>query len=157
MIAGFDRTRLPDWPSYADLVGLSLRGRGRWRNVVCDFHRDTSPSMRVNIESGGWVCMACGERGGDVLSHHMRRTGAGFVQAARELGAWAAGIEANPSHDRPRRLSARDALQAIGLELNVCVVVICDARRGIAPNDADWRRFLEAAGRVEFIATEAGA
>jgi hypothetical protein len=41
------------------------------------------------------------------------------------------------------------------LELSVCVIVIGDARRGLIPNDADWRRFLQAAGRVLFIAQEA--
>jgi hypothetical protein len=151
----FNRDRLPDWVVYADQLGLTLQGRGRWRNVTCDFHDDGEPSMRVNVESGGWVCMACGAKGGDVLAHYMQRTGMGFVQAAQDLGAWVAGGNGEHAPEAPRRLSARDALGAVGIELGVCAVVISDARRGIVPNDGDWRRFLEAAGRVQFIATEA--
>lgn len=153
MSGAFNRDRLPDWPAYADQFGLALHGRGRWQSVLCDFHDDSEPSMRVNVETGGWICMACGAKGGDVLAHHMQRSGIDFVQAARDLGAWDERGEA--THDRPRRLAARDALQAIGIELGVCVVVIADARRGLVPNDVDWQRFLEAAGRVQFIAQEA--
>lgn len=157
MSGGFNRDRLPDWPAYADQAGLTLHGRGRWRNALCEFHDDAQPSMRINVETGGWICMSCATKGGDVLSHYMRRTGADFVTAARALGAWTDGGTSNVSREQPRRLSARDALQAVGLELNVCVVVISDARRGVVPNDTDWRRFLQAAGRVEFIALEAAA
>lgn len=153
----FDRDRLPDWPAYADRSGLELRGRGRWRSVLCDFHSDSDPSMRVNVETGAWVCMACGAKGGDVLAHHMQRTGADFVQAARDLGAWRDDGSVEASITQPRRLAARDALQALGIELGVCIVVIADARRGLTPSDADWRRFLQAAGRVQFIASEACA
>lgn len=149
----FDRDRLPSWEAYADLAGLTLIGRGRWRNVRCNFHDDGNPSMRVNVESGGWICMSCGAKGGDPLAHHMARSGLDFVQAARELGAWV--DDARPAPERPRAFSARDALSVIGLELGVCVIVIGDAKRGVTPNDTDWQRFLAAVGRVEFIAAEA--
>lgn len=150
MTAGFDRDRLPSWQDYADRSGMSLVGRGPWFTTRCDLHGG-GDSMRVNASTGGWVCMACGAKGGDVLSHLMQHSGLDFVQAARELGAW---VESGGA-PAPRRLSARDALSAVGLELGVCVIVISDARRGITPNDGDWHRFLAAAGRVEFIAEEA--
>jgi hypothetical protein len=151
MTAGFDRDLVPDWEAYADKVGLKLVGRGTWRTTRCDVHGG-SDSLRVNVRSGGWVCMACGAKGGDTLAHYMQTTGADFVAAARALGAWVEGGSARPA---PARLSARDALAALSLELSVCVIVIGDARRGLIPNDADWRRFLQAAGRVLFIAQEA--
>jgi len=146
----FDRDRLPEPLAYFQGEGLTLQGRGKWRTTRCDFH-DGSDSMRVNIDRGSWVCMACGAKGGDVLAHHMQRHGIDFVQAARALGAW---TEDGAPPPRPRAFSATDAAQVIVLELLVCLVVISDARRGITPNEADWARFLAAAGRVETIAQE---
>ena len=104
-MSAFDRDRLPSWQEYADDFGLVLHGRGRWRNLLCDFHADTEPSMRVNAESGGWICMSCGAKGGDVLSHHMQRTGATFVEAAKALGAWDATKAPSPA-GKPRTLPA---------------------------------------------------
>jgi hypothetical protein len=151
MSAGFDRSRVPTWEAYADLVGLKLLGRGVWRTTRCDVHGG-SDSLRVNTETGGWACMNCGARGGDTLAHHMAVTGADFITACKALHCWTENGNAPPA---PARLSARDALAALTLELNVCVVVIADVRRGVVPNDIDWRRFLQAAGRVQFIAQEA--
>jgi hypothetical protein len=151
MTAGFDRDLVPGWPEYAQQQGMRLDGRGTWRTTRCDVHGG-SDSLRVNVESGGWACMNCLVRGGDTLSHYMQVNGSDFVSAARALGAW---IEGASSPPRPRGLAARDALGALGVELLVCVAVIADARRGITPTDDDWRRFLAAAGRVEFIAREA--
>jgi hypothetical protein len=42
----------------------------------------------VNVETGGFRCMACNARGGDVLAFERLRTGKGFAEAARDLGAW---------------------------------------------------------------------
>jgi hypothetical protein len=49
-----------------------------------------SDSLRVNTETNGWSCMnpSCDARGGDALALHMGLTGADFVTAARDLGAW---------------------------------------------------------------------
>ena len=84
----FDKHRLPTPAAYFDLFGPPLTGRGTWRDAVCPFHKDTRPSLRVNVDRGHWRCMACGARGGDVLAFHMQRTGQRFAEAARELGAW---------------------------------------------------------------------
>lgn len=150
----FMRDRLPDPVAYFEGEGLRLVGRGTWRTTRCEFH-DGSDSMRINVDTGAWVCMACGVKGGDVLAYQMARYGQDFVSAARALGALVDDGKPYAWRDRPRRFSARDALEVIGLELGVCVVVIGDARAGLTPNDGDWRRFLEAAGLVEAIAAEA--
>ena len=153
MSGAFNRDRLLDWPSYADSSGMQLLGRGKWRNLLCDFHDDTEPSMRVNVESGGWICMSCGAKGGDVLDHHMQRTGVDFVAAARELGAWDEG-KVRHTERKPRSLSASDAMQVVAQELLVLCIVIGDVRRGIIPSNVDWQRFLVGAGRVEALAME---
>lgn len=149
----FDRSGLPSWDNYADRMGLVLNGRGTWRTTRCDFHGG-SDSMRVNVKSGGWICMACGTKGGDVLAHYMQLTGTDFRTGAQDLGAWRA--DGTPtSESRLRGFSLRDGLSAIGPELKVCAVVLSDARRGLIPNDTDWRRFLEAAAIVLRLAVEA--
>jgi DNA primase len=84
----FDRARLPNAPSYFESIGLKLQGHGAWRSALCPFHDDTRPSLRVRVETGAFRCMACGAHGGDVLAFHRQRTGKGFVESARELGAW---------------------------------------------------------------------
>lgn len=38
-------------------------GHGQWRSFTCPIHDDRSPSARVNVATGKWVCMSCGARG----------------------------------------------------------------------------------------------
>ena len=109
--------------------------------------------MRVNTESRGWCCMACGAKGGDVLSHYMQRTDASFVEAAKALDAWDKS-KAKHTERRPRSLTASDAIHVVVQELLVLVIVISDIRRGVIPSDADWQRFLVSAGRLEALAKE---
>ncbi len=85
----FARGHLPDPVAYyVEREGARLLGRGHWRSALCPFHDDTRPSLRVNVESGAYRCMACGAKGPDVLSFHRQRHGLSFVQAARDLHAW---------------------------------------------------------------------
>lgn len=85
----FDRTALPPVLEYFERERVRLIGRGeRWRSALCPFHCDDRPSLRIDVVSGGFVCMACKERGGDVLDFHRKRHGLSFEQAARDLGAW---------------------------------------------------------------------
>jgi hypothetical protein len=71
----FDRQALPEPESYFQNTGLILQGRSKWRTTTCHFHGGRT-TLRVNIESGAWVCMSCGERGGDVLAYEMQTNGA---------------------------------------------------------------------------------
>lgn len=87
----FNRLALPSPPDYYAAEALALKGGGPWRDAVCPFHADTSPSLRVRIETGAFRCMVCGTRGGDVLAFHMARHGLSFKDAAKALGAWRAG------------------------------------------------------------------
>jgi len=86
--AHFDRTMLPSTITYFNGQGLRLIGRGAWRSTRCCFHEDARPSLRINVETGAYKCMACGAKGGDVLDFHRARHGLSFPQAARDLGAW---------------------------------------------------------------------
>jgi hypothetical protein len=86
MTGSFIPDHVPAWTLYADIMGLQLKGRGRWGTTRCDLHGGNS--LRFNVETGGWKCMGCGAHGGDTLSHYMQVTGCDFVAAARALGAW---------------------------------------------------------------------
>jgi hypothetical protein len=90
---GFDRTRLPNVSNYYEAQGVTLKGKGAWRDAVCPFHTDTKPSLRVRLETGAFRCMVCGAHGGDVLAFHMQRYGLTFKAAAIALGAWVGGAK----------------------------------------------------------------
>ena len=87
----FDRHRLPTPLVYLQERGLITGNpRGAWVSIRCPVHkegREAHASMRVNIERGGFRCMVCGARGGDILALHQLFAGQDFAQAARELGA----------------------------------------------------------------------
>lgn len=85
---GFDRARLPSPNDYFTRQGLKLTGGGEWKNTICPFHQDSKPSLRVRLDTGGFRCMVCEAHGGDVLAFHQLRYSLGFVDAAKQLGAW---------------------------------------------------------------------
>lgn len=132
----FIRDRLPDWLAYAYREGIVVEGRGKWRNILCDFHDDHHPSLRIKPESGGWCCMSCGASGGDVLSHYMRRAGLEFIDAVKALGAWDENGTDKGWQRRPRSLSPRDALELVYVDSMLVWVVACDMSRGVAPTDS---------------------
>jgi DNA primase len=74
--------------TYYRSQGLNLAGGGVWRTAPCPFHSDRTPSLRVNMARGGFCCMACGAKGGDVLDFHRKRHKMNFRNAAQALGAW---------------------------------------------------------------------
>jgi len=84
----FKRRNLPYPAQYYHEQGLKLTGGGEWKSAICPFHKDSRPSLRIRLDSGGFRCMACGVHGGDVLAFHMQRYHLGFIEAAISLGAW---------------------------------------------------------------------
>ena len=84
----FNKNQLPDPVCYFSAQGLNLSGGGEWRSAICPFHEDNKPSLRIRIENGAFRCLACGEKGGDILAFHQKRYGLAFKDAARALGAW---------------------------------------------------------------------
>ena len=152
----FIRERLPDAISFFEGECLPLKGPGKWRTAHCQFHGG-SDSMRVNTESGSWVCMACGEKGGDVLAFAMRAHDLGFVAAARMLGAYVDDRKPHRGTVQATTLSARDAMAVVAFEIVVLMIVIADIRNGLIPTDADWQRFVEGAGRIQTLVAEYAA
>ena len=152
------RDRLPEPQEYYEGQGLVLLGKSAWRTTRCAFHGG-SDSMRVNVRSGAFVCMAgCGARGGDVLAYHMAAQGLGFVEAAKVLGAW----EEEPQHEATRRpcrplgLPARDALALLREDAMVVAIAAGNLAHGCALSEADFQRLREGAARIQRIADEVG-
>ena len=142
----FDRNHLPDPASYFEAEGLKLDGRGKWRTTVCKFHGG-SDSMRINLASGGYCCMNCGEKGGDVLAYHMAAHGLEFVDAAKALGAWVDDGRPVQQH-KPAPLPPRAALQVIGFEASLAAIAAANVAKGVALSAVDLSRLLTAANRI---------
>ena len=60
----------------------------QWGSVRCCFHEDTQPSLRINLNFGGFHCFGCGEKGGDIVAFHQRRYHLTFIEAVNYFGAW---------------------------------------------------------------------
>lgn len=85
----FKRELLPTPSHYFEHISPTpMKGGGVWRDALCPFHGDKTPSLRINIDKGAFACMACGVKGGDVLAFHMKLTGLSFIAAAKALDAW---------------------------------------------------------------------
>lgn len=147
----FDRSLLPDPLTYYDGQGLTFRERkGKWRTTSC-LSCGSSDAMRVNTDSGSFVCMTgCGARGGDVLAYHQAAHGLGFVEAAKELGAWVDDGK-DTTRVRPTPLPARDALVVLAGEANLVAVAAANVAHGVVLSQVDLSRVLQAAGRIQKI------
>ena len=147
----FERDRLPDPVSYYEAVGLKLTGprSSKWRTTECKFHGG-SDSMRVNVATGAFRCMNCGARGGDVLAYHMAESGLEFVDAAMALGAWE---EDGKPHkpQKPTALSPRSALEVLGFEATLVALAAGNLAKGLILSDADRKRLLICAGRINRV------
>lgn len=147
----FMQENKPDPVDYYESKGLTLSGRGKWRTTGCAFHGG-SDSMRINTEGGGFVCMNCGAAGGDVIAYQMQLHGQSFVEATKELGCWKDDGNQNAPRRRPLPFPARDALEVIRGEALLCAVAASNVAQGVQLTDADRKRLMEAAGRIQFIA-----
>ena len=144
----FDRNLLPDPVSYFENQGLALKGprSAKWKTTTCNFHGG-SDSMRVNVASGAWVCMSCGEKGGDVLAYEIAVGGADFIAAAKAIGAWV--DDGKPyKPQKPTPLSPRAALSAMAFEATLTAIAAGNITKGVLLTDADRSRLMTAAGRI---------
>ena len=147
---GFDRNLLPEAASYYEGESLKLTGPGKWKTTRCAFHGG-SDSMRINKASGGFCCMSCGAKGGDVLAYHMQAHGLEFADAARQLGAWIDDGRPAQQH-KPTPLPPRSALQVLAFEAILVAVAAGNLARGVVLTEKDRSRLLAAAGRISLIA-----
>lgn len=142
----FIKENLPDPASFFEAQGLKLTGKGKWRTTSCRFHGG-SDSLRVNVTTGGWVCMSCGAKGGDVLAYQMQSHEQSFMQAAQVLGAWLDDGKQSTAQ-RPTPLTARQALQVLMVESNLAAVAASNLAHGKVLTAQDRARLLLAAMRI---------
>lgn len=150
----FDRNLLPDAAAYYEAQGLRLTGprSAKWRTTACAFHGG-SDSMRVNLRTGGFCCMNCGARGGDVLAYEMAVNGLDFIEAARRLGAWVDdGRPPTSASQRPAPLSPRAALEVLGFESLLVAVAADMLAKGGSLSIIDAERVKTCASRINRIA-----
>jgi hypothetical protein len=144
----FHRQLLPDVPTYFEARGLKLVGssHARWKTTACVFHGG-SDSMRVNTQTGGWCCMACDAKGGDLLAYEMKSSGIEFVEAAKGLGAW---VEDGNGllNTKPAPLPPRAALSVLAFEANLVALAAAHVANGDTLSKADLARVLLAANRI---------
>lgn len=144
----FDRKLLPEPTTYFENQGLTLKGpkSSKWKTTSCNFHGG-SDSMRVNVSSGAWVCMSCGEKGGDVLAYEIKDGGREFVDAAKALGCWV--NDGRPQvQTKPTPLSPRLALSVMAFESTLAAVAAGNVAKGVTLNNADRARLMVAANRI---------
>ena len=144
----FDRTLLPNSVTYFENQGLTLKGprSAKWKTTNCNFHGG-SDSMRVNVTTGAWVCMSCGEKGGDVLAYEIAVGGADFVAAAKAIGAWV--YDGKPyKPQKPTPLSPRAALSAMAFEATLTAIAAGNMAKDVLLTDVDRSRLMTAAGRI---------
>lgn len=148
----FDRLLLPDPLDYFASRGLSLRGGAgsKWRTTRCVFHGG-SDSMRINAALGCWVCMNCGEKGGDVLAYEIKSTGQSFTDAAKALGSW---VETGPPRHQKKStsLSPRMALSVLNFEATLVAVAAANVASGVSLSGTDRDRLIVAKNRIERLA-----
>ena len=144
----FERDRLPDPVSYYENLDLLLKGArtAHWKTTECRFHGG-SDSMRINVRTGAFVCMACGVKGGDVVSHFMQSKGMEFVDAAKALGAWT-GSDSPQIQRKPAGLSPRSAMEVLSFEALIAAVAAANVARGVVLNKGDLDRLLLVSNRI---------
>ena len=144
----FYRNLLPDPVTYFENQGLALKGprSAKWKTTACNFHGG-SDSMRVHVATGAWVCMSCGEKGGDVLAYEIKDSGQEFVDAAKALGCWVG--DGRPQvQTGPTPLSPRLALSVMAFESTLTAVAAGNVANGVKLTDADRARLMVAANRI---------
>lgn len=142
---GFERDRLPDPRSYFESEGLKLGKGKKWVTTACNFHHG-SDSLRVNLHTGSWVCMACGARGGDVLAYHQAAYGMEFVEAAKALDCWV--DDGKPTPTKPAPFTPRQALEVLANEANFVAIAAGNVAHGVTLTQDDRDRLMTAAGRI---------
>jgi hypothetical protein len=71
---------------YQITLGISIGRKSDWAHVKCPFHDDRHASLGINIRHGGFVCHACGAKGGNIVAFEAQLKGIGYREALLSLG-----------------------------------------------------------------------
>lgn len=147
----FNRDLLPDPAHYYQSQGLKLSKGKKWVTTECIFHGG-SDSMRINLETGAFVCMAeCGARGGDVLSYHRALHKRDFISTCKQLGCWVEDGKKSLKVPRPSPFPLRDALSVLEFETLLVAGTASSMGQGYNLTEGDRARLIQAANRIQKI------
>jgi DNA primase len=150
------KDQCPDPVEYFGRMGsVSKGGRNQWRTTTCQIHGG-SDSLRFRVDTGGWVCMSCGAKGGSVIDHYMQLHCCSYTEAAKALGVrMGNGDPGDGEHGRKRAaLPARDAIGALHFESHLVALTALNLAKGTTLNPVDLQRLLKAAGRIQLISED---
>lgn len=68
----------------SNIYNLKPPNSKNWALGTCPFHDDTNPSFSVNLDSGAFICFACGAKG-SVFTFYMKLFGVDFEKAVSLL------------------------------------------------------------------------
>lgn len=71
----------PTLEAVLDHYGVEYPHKAGWLTISCPVVPEDHPSCRVNLAEGGFMCMACGAKGGDSIALIMQRENVDFLQA----------------------------------------------------------------------------
>lgn len=147
----FDRNLLPEPASYFESRGHTLFSKtSKGFRTDCTLHGGKGDSLSVHRESGMFICFSCGAKGGNVLDFEMLDSGAGFVTAARALGAWT--DDGVPGTYKRSPVSARAMLEIVSFEVQIVALVAADLAKGLRISEPDRARLFESARRIGQVA-----
>ena len=66
-------------------LGIEIKPTADWQTISCPFHEDKHPSFGLILSVGGFNCMSCGKRGGNVVDFIMQWYGYSFPNAINYL------------------------------------------------------------------------
>jgi len=145
----FRKEMLPNAQTYFEGEALKLTGKGDWRTTECQFHGGKT-TMRINLKTGGFCCMSCGAKGGDIVAYQMQIHHIDFVTACQSLGAWI--DEGQPrAPQRPKPLAASEAIRALAFESTLAAIAAGNLANGFALTDVDHERLRLACNRINTI------
>jgi hypothetical protein len=111
----------------------------------------------VRLDTGAFVCMACGAKGGDVLAYHRAAYGLDFVEAAKALGAYHEDAKPYSGPTKPAPIPAKHLLQAVAFEAFIVCLVANELGKGNSLSEIDRQRLTTATGRIHHISEIANA
>lgn len=79
--------RIKQTVTMADILDRYGLKPSRSGHIVCPFHPDTDPSLKVYSDQNRWHCFGCG-RGGTVLDFVMHMEGVSVTEAAGLIEGW---------------------------------------------------------------------
>lgn len=81
-IFNLNREELLKRVSMSEILSYYISGKGLKYKVLCPFHKDSNPSLHINLHKGTYNCYAC-DKHGDGIQYVIERYGVDFISALK--------------------------------------------------------------------------